>query len=190
MASVDKNKSLLVTGSLSYGCTNLALAWPHGGTGLGLCGSIYFEPPAGTIRIGQPEHNTTEALLYVGGDAALGVSMEGWHDSVADGQLAALFPSRREVSGRVVLEWPGVAGSGRTYRGVGSIVPVLSPLVFTATNPTHPSVILYEAAALIEASARLRLSSYRTLSVPLLFVGTPDATGRVAAQGRLTDLEL
>ena len=190
MASIDKNKSLLVTGSLSYGCTNLALDWPHGGTGLGLCGSIYFEPPAGVIRLKQPENNTTEALLYVGGDASLGCSLEGWDDTVAGGVLAPLFPSRREVNSRVVLEWPGTTGTGRTFRGVGSLVPLLSPLVFTAKSPARPSVIIYKAAPLIELSARLQKSSIRPLRVPLVFVGTPDATGRVAAQGRIGDLEL
>lgn len=191
MASPDTTKSLMVTGQLAYGCTDLATAWPHGGTGLGLVGSLFFEPPEGVVRLVAEEDNATHALLYVGGDAVLGASLEGWDDSVAGGVLGPLFPSRLEhASGRYVLEWPGSTGTGRTQLLPGSTVPLLSPLVFTATNPEHPSLILYKAAPLIEASTRLRLSSVRTLSVPLLFVGTPDGTGRVAALGRLTDLSL
>lgn len=290
MASPDKNKSLRVTGKLAYGCTDLSTDWPHGGTGLGLVGSVFFEPPSGVVRIQRPENNTTEVLLYVGGDATLGASVEGWDDTVAGGVLAPLFPARRELdAGRVVLEWPGSTdpddatqvtssvsrpirfyaatkkivdttigepnsfvadgfvvgmtltvgpgfdnsgtytitavtateitvaeslvnegpvtslGSGdeeltinatmdpdgaRTATLPGQLVPTLEPLVFSALNPARPSLIIYNAAPMLEASARLRLSSIRTLSVPLMFLGTPDATGRVAAQGRLADLEL
>ncbi len=276
MASVNVNRGLLVNGKLAYGCNDLTAAWPHGGTGLGLVGSIYFQPPAGQVRLPAEEDGGTRAILYTGGDAVLGASVEGWEDSAAGGALAPLFPSHRQVNSRVVLEWPGqanttsvtvtasalrtltydsatktiTASSGdfaangfavgmqltssgtnsnnatltitdatalvltvaealadegplsslatlsasttdRTHRPPGSLFPALGPLVFTPTNQAeHPALILYRAVVCLEASAQLRLGSYRYLSVPILAVGTPDDQGRVAAMGRLADLEL
>lgn len=276
MASVNVNKGLLVNGRLAYGCNDLSAPWPHGGTGLGLVGSIYFEPPAGQVRLTAEEDGGTRAILYTGGDAVLGASLEQWEDEASGGVLSVLFPSRRVVNSRVVLEWPGqenttatsvtasagrtltydsatktiTASSGnfeddgftvgmtltssgtnsnnttftitavsalvltvaeavadegplsslatlsatttdRTHLAPGSMFPALEPLVFTPTNQLeHPALILYRAVVCLEASARLRLSSYRYLSVPFLVVGTPDDQGRVAAMGRLADLEL
>lgn len=273
MASVNVNKGLLVNGRLAYGCNDLSAPWPHGGTGLGLVGSIYFEPPAGQVRLTAEEDGGTRAILYTGGDAVLGASLEQWEDEASGGVLSALFPSRRVVNSRVVLEWPGTstivvtaratrtltydsatktitASSGnfeddgykvgmtltssgttsnnttftitavsalvltvaeavadegplsslatlsatatdRAHLAPGSMFPALEPLVFTPTNLLeHPALILYRAVVCLEASARLRLGSYRYLSVPFLAVGTPDDHGRVAAMGRLADLEL
>jgi hypothetical protein len=181
VATADKNKSLLVTGTLAYGCTALGFGThPHGGTGLGLVGSIYFEPPSGVIAIRAPEDGRTRALLYTGGDAVLGASIEGWDDTVAGGVLAPLFPDSSQANNRVALEW--------NENDAGKLVAELGPVVFSPTNTEHPAVILYNGIAFIEASARLRLSSIRTLSVPILITGKPDAAGRVAAMGRLTDL--
>lgn len=107
MSAVDVNKGYLVTGRLSYGCTDLSQAYPHGGTGLGLVGDIYFQPPAGAIRINAEETNSTPAVLYTGGDAVLGVSLDGWDDTVAGGVLSAVFPSYLQGDTRYVIEYPG-----------------------------------------------------------------------------------
>lgn len=180
MATADKNKSLLVTGQLAVGCTAIG-THPHGGTGLGLVGSIYFEPPSGVIRIEAPEDRRIRALLYTGGDASLGASLEGWDDTVAGGVLSKLgFPDVTTANSRYVLEW--------NENDAGTLVAELGAVVFTPTNSEHPAVILYNGIAFIEASARLRLSSIRTLSVPFLVLGKPDAQGRVAAKARLADL--
>jgi hypothetical protein len=190
MASPDINKGLLVSGRLAYGCTNLALAWPHGGTGLGLVGSIDWRPPAGQIRLPAEEDGGTRAILYTGGDAVIGASVEGWDDSAAGGVLSALFPNTATVNTRTVLYWPGANPAAPTVP-VGGMFPTVAPLVFTPINQTeHPALIVYKAIVLLEASAQLRLGSYRYLSVPILAIGTPDDQGRVAAMGRIADLSL
>lgn len=185
MADPNVNAALLVTGRLAYGCTDLSEPWPHNGTGLGLVGSIFWQPPSGQVRLPAEEDGGTRAILYTGGDAVLGASVEGWDDSAAGGVLAPLFPSSRTAGSRVVLEWPG------DDLAPGGMFPALEPLVFTPTNQAeHPALIVYRAIVCLEASAQLRLGSYRYLSVPVLCVGTPDDEGRVAAMGRLSDLEL
>lgn len=190
MASISVNKGLLVNGKLAYGCNDLTAAWPHGGTGLGLVGSIYFQPPAGQVRLPAEEDGGTRAILYTGGDAVLGASLEQWEDVASGGVLSTLFPNSETVGTRTVLHWPG-ADPDAPDLPVGGLFPALEPLVFTPTNVSeHPALILYKAVVCLEASTQLRLGSYRYLSVPFLVVGTPDDQGRVAAMGRLADLEL
>lgn len=182
MASPDENKSYLVSGRLAYGCDNLSTEWPHGGTGLGLVGSIYLEPPGGVIRLPAEDlGGASSAVIYVGGDAVLGASVENWDDAASAGVLSAVFPNVTTINTRHRIDWPATPGTQPT---------ALEPLVFTPRDSTHPGLILYKAVPLLEESARLWLSSYRFLRVPLLFLGLADASDRVAAMGRLSDLQL
>ncbi|MCO5167877.1 MAG: hypothetical protein M9894_16155 [Planctomycetes bacterium] len=186
MAAVDVNRSLFVTGKLAYGCTDLSAEWPHGGTGLGLTSTVFWAPPVGAVRLTAEEDGASRAVLYTGGDAVLGAVVESWEDSVAGGVLSALFPNTSPTGGnpdRLLIRWPGADVP------VGGLLPSLGPLVFTPRNHReHPALVVYDAICLIEASAQLRLSAYRSLWVPCLFLGRPDAAGRVALMGRLEDL--
>lgn len=179
MGSPDPNKAGLVSGKLAYGCTDLALAWPHGGTGLGLVGNIEFRPPAGQVYLPAEEDNRTRAVVYTGGDAVLGASLEDWDDDAL-----AVFFSTTLSDGKRILSWPG-------SRAAGDVASTITNLVFTPTNEAeHPGLILYAPTPLIEETARLQLSSYRWLSVPVLFLGTPDGSGNVAKMGVFAELTL
>jgi len=185
MASPDQNRASLSGGRLSYGCSNLSLAWPHGGTGLGQVGEVYFEPPASYKMLPAEEDNITQKILYMGGDAVLGARVRGWHPDTADAVLSSIFPNVTDVSGKMRIDFPG---SGIV---AGEEMPALTPLVFTPNRPEdHPAIILYKAIVLLEESARLALSTMRWLAVPLVVVGIPDGSGRVAVMGPLASLSL
>ena len=184
MAATDPSVSLLVTGQLAYGCTDLSTAWPHGGTGLGLVGHCFFAPPAGVVRLPGGESNTSEKVLYVGGDAVFGCRVEGWSDLTTDGVLNAIFPNSVEKNSHDVLDWPG------SDLAPGQAIATITKLVFTPRHSGHPALLLYVVSPLVEETAELRFSSYRSLKVPMLFVAHPDGTGRVAQMGRLADLTL
>lgn len=278
MASVDVNTSMLVTGRLSYGCTDLGTAWPHGGTGLGVVVSIYFAPPSGYSALQQEETNSTAAVIYTGGDAILGVGVESWDDDVGDDVLTKLFQNSStsttiytltvgtgasgsetatttldgtefttaitsgtaadvaaEIAadsftgwtaaqvgstavvtftksttakdsgtdftfesatatatfvettrgGKEVMEWPG------SDLAVGNVLTALDSLVFTPRNQEdHPAILIHKAMPLIAPTAQLRLSAYRWLTVPALFIGVPDGTNRVAQMGHIKALTL
>lgn len=193
MAAPDKNKSYLVNGRLAYGCADLTAAWPHGGTGLGLVGSIYWQPPSSYVELPAEEDGAPRAVLYTGGRGVLGASVEGWDDSVSGGVLAALFPNTSNNAGgtRKVVNWYGAPTTATPAVPVGGRFPELTNLVFTPTNVSeHPALVIYKAIVFLEASAQLRLGSYRYLSVPILALAVPDDDGLVASFGRLADLEL
>lgn len=182
MAEPNENLSLLVTGQLAYGCTDLTAEWPHGGTGLGLVGSIYWQPPSAHVRLPAEEDGATRAVIYTGGDGVLGASVEGWDDSASGGVLAPLFP-RTDLNAdgtRTVIRW--------STEDAGTKLAELSNLVFTPLNPEHPALWLPKVVVLLEASAQLRLGSYRYLSVPILAVAVPNDDGIVGVMGRLADI--
>lgn len=56
MATLDVSAIRRIPGRLAFGCTNLALAWPHGGTGLGAVRDVVAE------RVGAAYPVTIEAL--------------------------------------------------------------------------------------------------------------------------------
>lgn len=178
MASPDISLAVLGTGRLAYGCTDLTTAWPHGGTGLGLVGGVRILPPNVYKPLVAEETNGPDAVLYLGGALLLGCMLEAWQDDA----ISAVFPSSTTISGGKVVQWPG---SGTQ---AGSSVSALSKLVFTPTNTSHPGVLIYSAAPLIEVNAELRMSAYSYLRTPVVFVALPDASSRLGAMGTIARL--
>lgn len=180
MASPNPNLSYLVTGRLAYGCDDLSAAFPHGGTALGTVGSCVFSPPSGAVRLPAEEDNTSQAVLFTGGDAVFVCSFESWDNDA----LTVPFNTATGGSGDQVISWPG------TGTNAGETVTALEPLVFSPIRSDHPALIIYSAMPHLEVNAELRLSARFFLSIPMVFVGKPDDSSRVAAMGRLEDLSL
>ena len=181
MAGRDQNKAFANGGRIAYGCTDLTAAWPHGGTGLGLVGEVAFMPPDGFYRLNRGESNSTETIVYTGGDAVLGFRVRSWHEDAADGVLAAIFQTTTTSNGKTLALW--------SQSDEGGEVASLGNLVFTPNRPSeHPALILWSAKLELEAMARLQLSTMKWLTVPVLAVGVPDAAKRIAAMGPLDEL--
>jgi hypothetical protein len=191
VAGVDAKRVLLNGGKLSYGCTNLALAWPHGGTGLGLVAGIEFRPPSGHKILTAEETNAAATVLWTGGDAVLGLLIEGWDVDA----LSKFFPNSATSSGDRIMSWPG------STLPVGAPFTPLAPLVFTPTDSLAaaasrpagsitPALILYSAVPLLDLNAALRSSARSYLTIPALAIGLPDAQDRVAQMGPIGKLTL
>lgn len=178
MGSPDSTLSHLVACKVSYGCTDLTAAWPHGGTGLGLTSSIYLKVPGAYAPILREEDNAPDRVIYLGGPLVLGGRLENWDNDV----LANVFPSSTTVNGDRVLQWPG---SG-TQPG-GAISP-LSKLVVTPEDPTKPGVIIYSAVPLVQNAEEIRLSAKSFLFVPVVFLAIPDSNGRLGCMGKFSRL--
>jgi len=183
VASPDTNTSLLATGRLAYECTDLSLAWPHGGTGLGLVGNVILFPPSGYVRHKDEATNSTDVIQYTGGDLIVSCVIEGWDDDAH----RAIYPNTDPGVSREVIRWPGTDYLPGTRVGAKA----LEPLVFTPRNQLeHPAFIVYSAIPTLELNAELRFSSYRFLSYPVIFVGRPDGAGRQGESGPLVELTL
>lgn len=175
MGAPDPSKSYYVSGRLAYGCTDLSTAWPHGGTGLGLCGKVFYSPPSRYAVAEREEDGAAEKAVYLGGRATLGCELL----QVDNDAYAAVFPS----SSGGLTEVPG------TGTLPGQEVPTLSNLVFTPTNQLeHPAVVLYKAIPTIEINHAMQLSSYRPFVLRLVFVGAPDSNDRISAMDLLANI--
>ena len=180
MGSPDTNTAYLVAGRLAYGCTSLATAWPHGGTGLGLVGSIFVFPPSASKALLAEETNSASEVLWLGGDLTVSLTANGWENDA----LAFLNPNSSMVSTHVVVEWPG------SDVVVGAPTTTYTNVVFTPTNTEHPGLILYKVAPVPEVNQRLALSAVRWLEVPAVLVALPDASDRLGKMGRFSVLSL
>lgn len=170
-------------GRLVVGPTDLALAFPHGGTALGLSAEVTFRPGlrGRSVRAEEFGGETIE-VVYAGESAVLGALVRGWD---ADAVNRVWLNSTVGVSGERYVEYPGTTRAG-TLGSARSVVLLFSPRDADRT----PGVILYRALPLVDQAAALQFAFRRELVVAALFQGIRDATGRVYRAGRLEDLAL
>ena len=181
MAAIDINTAFLASGRLAYGCTDLATAFPHGGTALGLVGNIYVFAQAESKAMLAEETNAASEVLWLGGDVTVSGTLNGWDNDA----LAFFNPNSSVVSGATVVEWPG------SDVVPGAPVATYANFVFSPRNTDHPGVVLDLVAPVPEVNARLALSAYRFAEFPFVVVGLPHATtGRVGRMGKFSALVL
>lgn len=166
---------LLVTGRLGYGMTNLTGTFPFNGTSLGTVGGVVLRTPSEYAIRREEERATAGQVQYMGGDVILGCLMEQWDDD----DISAVWPSVATRTGDVMVTFPGTPGPK---------VTALTNLLFWPHNSAHPGVVLFSAAPRMAAGAELFLSRGRPLSVPVLFVGLPNASGQVGELGLASKL--
>lgn len=180
MAAADLNTAFLATGKLSYGCTNLATAYPHGGTALGLVGNLWVFTQSESKALLAEETNSAVEVLWLGGDVTISGTLNNWDNDA----LAFFNPNTSVVSSATVIEWPG------SDVVAGAPVTTYTNVVFTPNNSAHPGVILNVAAPVPEVNAQMALSAYRWLELPFVLVGLPNASGNVGKMGKFSVLSL
>lgn len=162
--------------------TDLATAWPHGGTGLGVCSQIRLMTGLDEERVRAEEFgNQAVDTVLRQGDLMVATLVRQWSDDA----LATVFPNTTAGSAARVINWPGASRSGTLMTGRAV------KLLFTADRQTeHPSLIVYKAIPLVSIQAELRLTVLRELDVPIIFLGVRDGSSRIASMGVLSDLSL
>lgn len=183
MALPDATKIFRVPGRLCIDPTNLATAFPHGGTALGIASQIRVVTGLEEASITAEEFGGQAVdVLLMQRDFFMTTLLRQWDNDA----INTLFPNTSAgASGDKVINWPGSNRSGyllsnRTVK-----------LCFTADRQTeHPSVIIYKAIPLPEEQEALRLTVLAELAMPAVFLGIRDGSSRVAAWGLLSDLSL
>lgn len=194
MATVDARKVLRAPGRLAYGCTNLALAWPHGGTGLGNVRGIVLRYARTDFRVTAEEFGFEPVEVIQGGESwSVGAVLRDADDDA----YSKLFPNTAAgtTTQHKVVTAPGSVRAG----ALGSARGVV--LVFTPEGATHakaaatpdvavPFVVLYRAIPMVEESAEVALTRSADVALPAIFVGIRDSSDRMLAMGRRADLTL
>lgn len=194
MGTVDVRRVIRAPGRLAINPTNLALAWPHGGTGLGATNKVVL------ISYGASYPVTIEAFggepvdyLEKGEVWGMGFIVRAWDPTA----LATIFPN---TSVGAVSQKRGVSAPG-TVRAGNWVSDRSVKLVFTPEGATHaqsstqqdvdvPFVVLYKALPLLQAQAELMFSRTEELKVPALFMGVRDASARTVVIRPRADISL
>lgn len=185
MAAPDLARVLRVGGRLAVNPSNLASAWPHGGTGLGLVQDVAIRVRSSVHEIAEEPWGIEPSEVILGGESvALVAALRTW-DATA---LATVFPSGAtgSVTGERVVTYPGASWKAGTQLYAGRVV-----LLFTPTDQeNHPAALFYAACPVLDDDVSLRLQLDQEHLVAVRFVCARDASARVYAYGRLRDLSL
>lgn len=196
MADHDPRDVLHVPCRLAYGCTDLTLAWPHGGTGLGIISKPVLRRYAAEWPV------TSEAqggipVEYLEAGEAWGV--RGILRTLTDDVVGKVFPntSAGDVSQRKVV----AATTSGTVRAGNWMSSRSFVLVLTPEGATHaksatvpdveaPFVILRRCLPVMGDPMEIALQRNQGVDIQFVWMGIPDTSGRVMAMGRRGDLSL
>lgn len=167
-------------GRLVIGPTDLSLAFPYGGTSLGIVSAL-------AVR----ERWQREPIPYEEFGGSPGEVIEGTHDVIVtcelrqrdDDVLTTLYPrTTTGASGEKVVRVPygHRAGSLASRRSV--------VLLFASRDVTHGSWLLHRALPLLAEDAEHRQEVKREHVLYASFYGIRDASSRIMTRGRLEDL--
>lgn len=186
MGTPDVRKALLVDGKLCWDPTNLANAYPHGGVGLGTkrnashrIGAAYH-----VIRAEEWAGAAVDAI-YPAEEHTLAVILSAWDSDAID----ALFldTATGATTGRRIIQHRVSTDNKRA----GTVASTLAGILyFSPTAKQHPGVLLHNAICLRLDQGETAYHLAEEWGQPLLFIGTPDATGRVVQVGLREDLTL
>ena len=186
MATARARDVLKIPGKLVKDPTDLAAAYPYGGTELGLYRSVVFNPGMSYRPILAEEHAMAAVEVLVGEMApTVACTLRSYDDDA----IAAIFPQQAAggTSGHKVISWKAT-GTGRA----GTRVSQSSmKLLFVPNAPIrHPAIYIPDAMPAIAEDASVALSSGSEWGVNIVFHCRPDATDRLALAGRIVDLTL
>ena len=180
-STVDGDAGILSAGRLAYGCSNLATAWPHGGTGLGLIGDVFLFPQRQWKALDMEETNSAHEVLWLGGNLVVAATMMGWDEDAA----AFATPNTATTSSRTVIEWPGSDVTA------GAPTTTYTNVVFTPHDTTNgKGFVIYKAAPVPDLNQELAFSAGRFLTVPFVLIALQDGSDRLGKMGRFSDLSL
>lgn len=184
MATADQREAMRIVGRLCSGPTDLAAAFPHGGTALGMVTRATFRVGLRRrVHLGLEYGNEPIEVTRGGQTAVLGVLIRGYDNDMWSRIFTGTTAGAE--TGKTVAAYPGSNRAGRL--GSDDAVTLLySP----RDTEKHPALIIYRAVPLLEETAEMRFSMNEEFGVPGLFLGLRNASGSVWRMGRLEDLAL
>ena len=182
MALPDLTKIRRFRGRIVANPTNLSVAFPHGGTALGLTrtGEFRFNPQIGWITAEEYGNKKVDGV-FAGEDVLFAAVMRNFDADM----INTVFPNT-------------VAGSGgtrvirhrKTDRGLLLAKNAVKLLFAPLATDDHEHILIYRAIPFVELAAKLQLSANVEGSVAVAFYGTIDDSDRVYDIGRKADLTL
>ena len=193
MAAPDLTRRLHLRGTLIKDPTDLTIASPYGGTQLGLSRDAAFAVGHGQSEVRAEEFGNIviEYLLAVE-RALLTALLAEWDKDALDLVFAnqASPPTGTKWADNVSVIEGRVSGAGVTLPGT-KLSDNSFKLLFASDEPeTHPSVLIYNAIPLVQATATMQLNRRREFGLAHAFQAIPNANHRLYQVERLAYLDL
>ena len=187
MATSSSAQSLRVPGRLVKDPTNLAAAFPYGGTELGLVRGLWIEPRPRYFEVTAEEYGGEPVeLIELGWSVYVGTLFRA-HDNDA---VSAVWPNTAtgSSSGDEVIEWPG------TVRAGGKLASRSFKLLYVPRDVgNHPAALIYKALPTLEVGMRMVDRITTEWRYPVEFLALRDtalSSDNAIAVGKLEDLSL
>jgi len=187
MATSASSQAMWVPGRLVKGPTNLAAAFPYGGTELGLVRGLWLEPRARHFEVlGEEYGQEPVEVLQLGFSFYVGTLFRAWDNDA----LTALWPNSAagSSSGDRVLSWPGTIRSGDKLSD-----RAFKMLFVPRDTSNHPSVLVYKAIPVIEDAPQVVHRITAEWRYPASFMALRDDTltsDKAIFWGKIEDLSL
>lgn len=194
MTGFDANRILRVPGRLALDCTDLELAWPHGGVGLGPVVDIIAEP------LGQPYPLTDEVrgnaplgFLEPGGAWKVTAFARGWDLEVVKAAWANGAAGTVSGHGTVIVGGSKPAGTDRT--GDARLLAFTpeggeGALDASVSEPRAPFWFFRSVFCAAQESAQLRYGWDEDFGIPLVFYSLHDSSGNTLHKGARGDIAI
>jgi hypothetical protein len=172
-------------GRLAVGPTNLATAWPHGGTGLGTVADVYFEPGHRIEWVNAEDFGEPVEGVLAEQNAVLGVILREWNDDDAVSNVFYNSAAGGSSGARLVTE-PGSHTVGEKLTGKALKV------LFTPRDQTNdPGVLIYKAVPVLAETVQIQFGAIRETGLVVVFKAIRDDTsGNTYQIGRIEDMTL
>lgn len=177
MATADPGSIIRVPGRLSHSCTSLTTAWPHGGTGLGLCDQIIIKPNRRVLPIRDEGYGAVVEGIDLGEEWMLMATLRGWDEDAVN----KLFPATTvgSTSAKRGVYYPNAFRPG-TKLSASAI-----KLVFTPDDEfNHRFLVIRSALPLTKSDTEIELESSAEHKISVVFWSTIDGTESFAWQFR------
>lgn len=167
-----------VQGFICHSPTDLSAAFPHGGTEIGLFGQMIFKVTPTRAEITAEEYaNQTVEIIEGAENVVVAASLREFNATA----IGLLFPGLASGGpSRTMTTQRGALGSARGKK------ILLSPL----SSEDQPALLLYRAVPLVDEALSLSYHLDEEWGIGAVFLGLPDATGRLYAMNTLDKLAL
>jgi hypothetical protein len=184
MATARQDNVLRIPGRLIAAPTNLNTDFPFGGTELGMASDVIWRPNLRRLEIrGEEYGGEITDIVKTGQAPQLGAFVRGFDPDMI--QKVFEGSSESTKSGKPIVDYPTDAAPGTLASATGFVL-----LYAPFNTEEHPGILLYNAVALLEEVAEMRLSRKAEFGVPVLFYGLRDSSNRVYQKMLMEDMTL
>lgn len=184
MAASSAARIIRAPGRLVADPTNLTVAYPHGGTELGLVRLVIVQPLGSPFRVESEGLGEATDVLDGPEHYVFGCMLRGWDDDAVQTCLADHYTAGA-ISGHALFSAPGNAHPG------GSAIPRAHAFLYVPDDVVNvPAVILYRGIPDWSDGAEMAMQRGDELGLAISIECLRNDDGHILQIGRMADLSL